>query len=366
MLVGIVSSVYGAAPTSLPTMAIFIHGTILPILTVPVLGRVFSLMRERHLSFTAAQDEILRYHTMCRNQPIGPQGLHSFDLPQRTYPWIPATNNAYAQAFKAVWQQTYSEDTSTLHFYTFGWNGKLSHKHRLRAAGNLYDDVIAQRAALALRYGCDPSQVAIMIFCHSHGASVALLLAEHHKREKKDLFIKRLTLVGAPVQEEIQKYACAPLFASVVHLYSKADAVQTLDVFSSKSSKRRFSCRHRLAHVTHVEMVVEREEDPDRTWGPTHLHLWCFNADQLGLNPIIRRLPTNPLPLSLFIPPILKIEDKLRGQDLLARIVCCKDGSFNVVTQEKEEDATTDTVKVPGDLFTAAAHTFKRRSTDFS
>jgi hypothetical protein len=110
-------------------------------------------------------------------------------------------------------------------FYAFTWEGGLSHYERLKAAQELYRQLITLIGEYEKRYGSYP---VIRFITHSHGGNVALNLAFVDQVEQKHLIIEQLFLMACPVQANTKFYASHPLFKRVYSVSSSLDLIQVM------------------------------------------------------------------------------------------------------------------------------------------
>lgn len=111
------------------------------------------------------------------------------------------------------------------HFYSFGWNGKLSFQERERAAQTLYYELMNLCDFYHEKYNILPY---IRIITHSHGGNVALNLAKV-KEKNKPMAISELILLACPVQTETMNLINDDLFEKIYSFYSDADLLQIID-----------------------------------------------------------------------------------------------------------------------------------------
>lgn len=101
-------------------------------------------------------------------------------------------------------------------FYFYGWEGCLSFKVREQAAEDLY---------LRIR-----DYKNITLIGHSHGANVVLeLVGVAEAYGDTNFRVKKVILMGCPVQEATKHYARSPIFERVYSLYSLGDTTQVAD-----------------------------------------------------------------------------------------------------------------------------------------
>lgn len=114
-------------------------------------------------------------------------------------------------------------------FYLFGWSGKFSFEGRANAAWLLYE---------SLKKFTGP----ITIIAHSHGANVALHLAEiAHLCGDINFKIDKLILMACPVQAVTEDLVGSPVFKKVISLYSTGDIDQVKDPQAFYHASREFS-----------------------------------------------------------------------------------------------------------------------------
>lgn len=159
------------------------------------------------------------------------------------------------------------------YFYAIGWSGILSSQERLKAAQNLYNELIILTDDLR----SNQIEPRITIIGHSHGGNVALNLAkvnnqnieklgmdeiQTHPASRVDFApaktvsrdnlinfkINKLVLLATPVQEETEKFIENDIFNKVYSLYSKADMIQVLDPQGLQNAKSSFFSHRRFKH----------------------------------------------------------------------------------------------------------------------
>ncbi|MBA3751720.1 hypothetical protein H0X06_02900 [Candidatus Dependentiae bacterium] len=113
--------------------------------------------------------------------------------------------------------KTSPQEYQTHQFFVYGWCGVLSFAERRKAAEDLYKHLRSYKGS-------------ITIIGHSHGASVALYLAQIALEDKNYQFsIDRLILFAPPVQSVTAHHIKAPIFKKVFSFYSSADLGQVAD-----------------------------------------------------------------------------------------------------------------------------------------
>ncbi len=176
-----------------PSTTIFIHGTIIPVIS--------PLMNIGNIK----------------------PGLNQFSTCTNRYKRIGATlTGAHPQQFPAS------------SFYCFGWSGDLDFHERKKAAHALYEEVKNIPGPKTL-------------IGHSHGCNVILYLA-HIAQEKKDtsFTIDRLILMAAPVQNATSHYVSSPIFKKIISFYSTADLVQIADPQGAYTESKKVSVDRNL------------------------------------------------------------------------------------------------------------------------
>lgn len=103
-------------------------------------------------------------------------------------------------------------------FYLLGWPGTLNAQVRLNIARELYTWLKQH-----------PSK-SLTIIGHSHGATIALYLAQLAAEDKNNpVSIDRLILIACPVQKITAHLVKSPIYKKVYNLYSQADLGQICD-----------------------------------------------------------------------------------------------------------------------------------------
>lgn len=103
-------------------------------------------------------------------------------------------------------------------FYLLGWPGTLNAQVRLKIARELYAWIKEH-----------PSQ-SLTIIGHSHGATIALYLAQLAAEDKSNpVSVDKLILIACPVQKVTSHLAKSAIFKRVYNLYSEADLGQICD-----------------------------------------------------------------------------------------------------------------------------------------
>ena len=276
-------------------ITIFVHGTILPLPSLKILRRSFN-DKSCTSSFYQKYLNNLRRDTIYNYQPINDFGLIKIEL-NGPSPYV--SKNKYNYLTAKTYQYFHNEcDTSknkTFSFYTFGWNGRLDHKKRVRAAQDLYNALTKELETV--KQEKPNSKIKIEILAHSHGGNVALNLAQSEKKSQQNLCIDKLILLGTPIQSKTKIYVNSPIFKKIYNIYSTGDAIQTLDIFTKNyTSKRRVNIETPESKLTQIKIKAE-------TYKPGHCELWLWGKKS---SPLYYRksLPTYPFPIAVFVPLI--------------------------------------------------------------
>jgi pimeloyl-ACP methyl ester carboxylesterase len=268
-------------PSEKHIMAVFIHGTMLPIPSLSAFGsslhRYFSRGRGLRKSWYQLYLDKLKTSSTYRYQPSGPDGFN------------PVTTQQCASIAAAMYQEFFPESCSC---YTFGWDGRLSNRHRRKAAHQLYQSLCTEIDRL--KANC--KNLEVMVIGHSHGGNVALYLAHAEQNFKKKLTIDKLVLLGTPVQSETEGYVSASCFKKVYNFFSRGDQIQKIDRISTRDawSKRKFTPHENLIQV---ELRCGKKQ-------PGHAELWLFGGKD---NWVCRsNLSVAPFPIFAFLPVIIR------------------------------------------------------------
>lgn len=311
---------------------VFVHGimSIRPHLTATNLWRFFTDNVDNTIyseSVTLMRQDDFFY----KNQAMQGFGLHKID---RT----PRPGNApggIAHMFDHMTKIVDRDKKIHNHFYTFGWSGLMSRKHRYQDAKKCYIE-LAQEVARLREQGINPK---VRVISYSHGGNVALNLGAVRQKEDVDqsLSVDELVLMGVPIQHETDHYVADKLFKKAYHLYSRGDRIQKIDFFSFNRffSRRIFTSRKSFQlpeKLLQVQVKITRDTEPEvrrrkkrgrhyphhnlksvrtvagkanvqRDASPGHIELWFF-----GWTPQHYRedYPLYPLPIVTVLPAILQ------------------------------------------------------------
>lgn len=301
-------------------VTVFVHGTLLPFPSWAGIKHVFSHQRPPGCSGYQHYINALRLKSVVRYQPIGMHGLLA--ISEKNKELVSPAAYRTRDIFSALYARHLDNVYDDYFFYTFGWSGRLSHTHRKKAARNLYRTLLFVKEKLKIK---GYSEIAFDLYGHSHGGNVILNLAAVSERAKKKretdlikknkqksnhqepLLITHAVLLGTPIQKETARYFNAPCFSSIYNFYSRGDAIQIADLFSSKKPK---SCR-RFDHFASHETLRESLKQIECSVGklkPRHIELWFYKSSS---NFLYRDyLITNPCPLLVHMPVIISFLDK--------------------------------------------------------
>ncbi len=277
-------------------MTIFVHGTIFNYPSYKIFKKTLNDKKKKD-GFLTRYVNRLRYSEIYKCQPIDEHGLLPIDFKNKA-----GKGRKIGKILTKIYKQNYLNQQKNkninFHFYTFGWDGKLSKINRKKAGFQFYEDLTKEVARLKKEKQI--SNIEIEILAHSHGGNVALYLPAAEQKFKKNLMVKNLILFGTPVQTETKDYAKSKLFEKIYNIYSRGDSIQVIDIVSTKSaySKRRFVTSDNLVQI---EIMVDK-------YKPLHNELWLMGQKS---NFIYRKkFPLYPFPLMVLSPIITKFIEK--------------------------------------------------------
>ena len=290
-------------------VTVFIHGTLLPFPSWASIKHAFSSPREGSCSAYQHYINSLRLKSAVCYQPIGLQGLFAINKKNKK------SLSFGAYAAKKIFSQVYSyflaHRYADYRFYTFGWSGRLSHKHRKKAASNLYFELVRLREFWRIH----GYEIDIDLYGHSHGGNVILNLATAESQFstlKELLRIEHAVLLGTPIQKETACFFSASLFKRIYNFYSRGDAVQIADLFSSKKPKswRRFdhfTLKKRYSEKS-PSHILKQIECTVGKFKPRHIELWFYK----GAGNFLYRdyLIIKPYPLLVYMAPVIYYLDE--------------------------------------------------------
>ena len=151
------------------------------------------------------------------------------------------------------------------HFYTFGWEGKLTLEDRKNASHKLFSQLHALQKNYIERDGCAPH---FILISHSHGGNVILHMAELSNSTTESLCIKKVILLACPVQKHTKHLIQSTLFERIYVLHSHTDLIQIADPqgFHTQMSLPLLSERHFNAHPKIVQACIRWKNGP--FWHP--------------------------------------------------------------------------------------------------
>ena len=329
------------------TLIVFVHGTILPLPSpsciFPAIKDVLKKGRREKKGWSDYYYEKLRYNTFFKYQIISNYGLKRIDeQSEGTCVRYPYTNHL-ANLYENSYEFANSKIPTNLHIYSFGWDGRLSHKSRQRSAKALYARLIEEIDFLKKSLNLSDDKIETILIGHSHGGNVLLNLVKAEEEFKQNLKIDKLILIGAPVQSETADLITNSMFKKVYSFYSNGDYVQVVDIVSTEDSisKRRFKNNEANSRLTQVELTVDKTK-------PSHSELWLLGDTYDFIHR--KSLTTYPLPLFIFIPIIINsIEEQASNcHEILANIRRDKkEQEFVVKIKNKGTDKLLEQVIVP-------------------
>jgi len=320
-------------------MLVLVHGTVLPL---PSWSAFWQSTKQKDGSWYQNYLNQLRYHELYATQPIGEFGLHAVDYPH-------VDNNALSINQLATYFLTKAYRSGVKHAndeiicYTFGWDGRLDHKHRLQWGKQLYKELGDEIARLKKQHLKARETLAVDIFAHSHGGNVALNMVHALAKDKRVPWtINRLVLLGTPVQRETADLIQSPLFKRVYNVYSRGDAIQNLDFLSTKAGRsvRRFDA---MVDTSKQQKLVQIEVKVDHK-KPTHVDLWFFKRWRLSL----AVEPRDQVPVFVFMPLVFpSLEGDLQSIHDVAMDIESGNDVHLVQLQPKQPVAITQRLQVP-------------------
>lgn len=289
---------------------VFIHGTILPLTSVPTSLDEFLNLFGKNANpdeTKLCENSISRFYQRAVNQsrtdgihkyqPISNLNLIRFEDSQNK-----KVSNILLQLFYKSFKQINPRDEIEL--YTFGWDGRLDKEKREKWGKILYQQLIEKVE--------ENKNASIEIYAHSHGGNVALNLATAEKELQQNLEIERLILLGTPIQEETSELSNSKIFKKIYSVYSTNDFMQTFEhkINSEQITKRRFSKKNLPSNIQNIEIE-------NGTQKPNHWQLWFYGKTSSNFiqNFIYhffvykKEFELFPYPTSLFMPHVItKIE----------------------------------------------------------
>ncbi len=229
--------------------------------------------------------------TFFRNSFLPCCGLHLIDMEKKNNnPQLTALSYALVKSYHDVFSMINPQQSGNTFYYTFGWNGLLSQKARMRD-GLAFYQALSHEIAEHKKQGRRPK---VRIICHSHGGNVALNLAsvyailnnEHFQQSATqkticmvaqeisqnktlssldaNLCIDELILLATPIQEETEELTTSKLFKKVFSVYSRNDIIQVADFISTQGpcSKHTLDTKLRTNKITEIQYSVCHQQKP--------------------------------------------------------------------------------------------------------
>jgi len=288
------------------TLIVFVHGTILPLPSptclLSSLKDGFKKSRTEGKAWADYYYEELRYKTLFKCQPRANFGLENIGnlSPKDTqkYPYTKLSADLYKNSYIFA----NKENSSNLHFYTFGWDGYLNQKSRLSSAKVLYSSLLNEISKIKSNINLKDQDLELVLIGHSHGGNVLLNLAKINAEIHGNLKVDKLVLIGTPVQSETEELINDAMFKKIYSLYSNDDMVQVIDIISTQDSisKRRYKNTNIKSKLVQIELEIGNKR-------PCHNELWLFGDE---CNILYRKsLAIYPLPVFVFVPVIINTLD---------------------------------------------------------
>jgi hypothetical protein len=312
-------------------ITIFVHGIMGSKLALSFY-HIVTLLKDKSADTVYAKtiDGIRTNPFFYQNQPIAHPGLQKLEVENLApgnaagiaaylYDALDAMENDVKTHYR---HQTVDQDLkgkinqTRHHYYTYGWSGLLSKQARqtegeefLAALERLWNDLCTRSITPKLR-----------LIGFSHGGNICIQLAHAKQKLQKEtpVTIDELVLIGTPIIDETNLALSDPLFENIYNLYSPADSVQKMEVFSGNFfSGQKFEATHDAplpSKLTQIEVRVQKDRikknrytKKERNFGaidysPGHMELWFF-----GWTPNHYRedFPLYPLPTIVFAPTII-------------------------------------------------------------
>lgn len=242
------ASTFFCSVLSAKTVVVFVHGTVLPALSILDVSGVRHDVMDDSSRYVVAIKKVRDDQRFWEDQPVLAQGL----VPVLPMPLLASEDHTrfavypVVQAFDSVARWSGYLDGEVA-YYTFGHLGLLSQRYRREQGFALYQ---ALGALVRGEEKVSGEPVRVVIVAHSHGGNIALCMAEAEKELHEDLVIDDLVLFGLPVQMETAFCAYQKPFKRVVNFFSPGDTIQLSDWLSTKSN-----CSFRTLTVAHKQGV---------------------------------------------------------------------------------------------------------------
>jgi len=315
-------------------ITIFVHGVIGTRLAASFYN-LFNLVRDKAGDTVYAKTvEGIRHDPFfLQNQPIAQIGLQKLDIKD-----LAAGNAAVCAAClydaldDCAARGTCSPSEKTMKsmgkhsYYAYGWSGLLSKQTREAEA----EEFLIELEKLSAESRARNYVPHIKLVGFSHGGNLCAQLAHAKQKLEQQPTIKvdELILIGTPILKETKIVLEDPLFERVYNIYSLADAVQGMEVFSGELfSGKKFETTKNAPlpqKLTQIEIHVHKDRikknrytKKEKNFGssdysPGHMELWFF-----GWTPNHYRedYPLYPLPTMVFTPYIINRVNELGHSD---------------------------------------------------
>jgi hypothetical protein len=329
-------------------ITIFVHGTIgLRSHITP--GLLFNLLCDcvEHTSYAQNAKKLRSHPRLFGEQAMQELGLH---------PIIRSDNTAYSGPYALSLSYDGISHIFTPHqentYYTYGWSGILSAKRRFYEAFDFYDALKKHIHELKSQH----KNPKIRIVGYSHGGNVALNMAgiQHVYYPDDSFTIDELILMGVPIQHENECCIHFPLFKRIYNIYSLADPIQRMDIFTPGGffSHKKFKgtglnplpekltqigirvTAHKYVSYKAINTLTAPLSLPcspffERVNTPGHFDLWLFGWNRKDYN---QKSLFYPLPSAAFIPYIVST-------------VSGYEGTYNILNMYPESEKSRIAIK---------------------
>lgn len=215
-------------------VTIFIHGTLLPVFYILNFYKTYNNKTNSEDWYTKCLKKLRVNPILQEDSLILSEGLIKIspDILNQYNQQILPTNLCKIAAYHAIgaynniskFVQQNNIDTD---YYTFGFLGLLSDKHRKETALILYKNL----NLLKERYNQENYDPEFTLIGYSHGGNIILYLGFVEQIEKKQLTITNTLLFGTPIYQETAIYSKENIFQKIINIYSQGDNIQNHDTF---------------------------------------------------------------------------------------------------------------------------------------
>ncbi len=290
-------------------VTILVHGTIG--LGVNFNGRTFNLIKKDRIEGSLYERNVIKHRQnpyANTLQPLGPFGLHAVSLNNQSVDGAAIFSELYTAMAE---QFGYNEKNE---FYTFGWSGLISEKERVRTARAFYQEL---RTLIKEKTKAN-ERLKVRLIGYSHGGTMFSNFARLRATEFcNDTFcIDETILIGVPLSKNLMRAFACPPFCRIYNLYSLADAIQRIDIFTSQYflSERTFKGKEEFPLLTQIEFcyTAPLRPLPNKilpqgmrgivTQSPGHVEWWSFGWAKSMYR---KNLDMYPLSAAVFVPFLL-------------------------------------------------------------